>query len=167
MKPGRVVAPVIAALLVVGVLVFYSVRLFPAPTTITSTLTVLIRGSNYTVTVSGGVTTTTVLPQVQLRSAVGSEAVLCSWASYFIPDIATTTNGSAPVQTYSVVKNYTTTIITESGGPQTTTHLGVYASVTNATQFAGEFAGDIVTTTTTPDYGLSYGWIVTTCTYLP
>jgi hypothetical protein len=157
---------ILAAILVLGVLVVlvaYSLQTFPAPTTVTSTRTVMISGSNSAVTVSGRVTTTTVLGQVQLRSGVGSQALLCSWASYFVPDTVTTTNGSAPTQTYSVVKNYTTTIFTESGGPVTTTQLGVYASATNATQSVGY----IVTTTTTPNYGMSYGWIVTTCTYLP
>ena len=167
MNPRRVLALIIVAVLVIGILVAYSLQTLPAPstTTITSTRTVLISGSNHTVTVSGAVTTTTVLGQIQLRSGVGSQPLLCSWASYFVPDTVTSTNASAPVQTYSAVSNYTTTIFTENagGGPVTTTNLGVFASATNSTQSVGY----VVTTTTYPNYGLSYGWIVTTCTYLP
>jgi len=162
MNSSGVVGAILAVVLVVAVLVVYSLHTVPAPTTtVTSTRIIMISGSNYTVTVSGGATRTTPLGQVQLRSGVGSQPVLCSWASYFFPDTITSSNASAPAQTVTV-NNYTTTII-ENTYPQATTHLGIYASVTNATQSVGY----VVATTTAPNYAPSSGWIVTTCTYLP
>jgi hypothetical protein len=157
MNPRRVIASIVVAFLVIGVLVIYSLQTSPSPrmTTITSTSTV---------TISGGLTTTTVLGQVKVISVTGSQAVLCTATSYFIPDTVTSTNQSTAVQTYSKVSGDVTTIFTDSGsGPVTTTYLSVYASATNATQSAGY----VVASTSSGYVGMSSRSTVMTCTYLP
>jgi hypothetical protein len=166
MNRRRLVAPIIVATVVIGVLVAYSTQAFPAPVaaTITSTRTVTVSGSNNTVTVSGGLTTTTVLGQVEVISATGSQAVLCTTTRYLVPDTITSTNGSGTTQTYSVVSDGVTTIVTESdNGLQTTTYLATYASATNATQSVGY----VVTSTSSGNVGLGGVSDVMTCTYLP
>jgi hypothetical protein len=154
MNPRRVVAPIVVAVLVIGVLVGYSLQRSPGPTTVTFT----------TVVEQTSTVTTTVLGHVNVVSATGSQAVLCATTSYFFPDTAFSTTGSTSAQTYSAVSDGVTTIFTASGGPQTTTYLATYASATNGTQSVGYVA---TTTSADHDLGLSYGYAVMTCTYLP
>jgi|GEM_PF-4677653 len=161
MKISRVVAPIIAALLVVGVLMVYSLQSFPAPTTTTFTRTITITGSNHTVTVSGSATTTTVAGEVKLISAAGSQAVLCTATSYVVPDTVTMTFSTST----EVVGNSTTTVTyTSAGGLTTYRESSVYVSATNSTNLAG-----YVVTSTSTDYNAipSGAWTVMTCTYLP
>jgi hypothetical protein len=146
MKPSRVVVPIIVAFVLVGVLVTYSLETSPSP--ITATIT----------------STTTVLGQVEVISVTGSQAVLCAKTSYLVPDTITSTNGSGTTQTYSIVSDGVTTIVTKSdNGLLTTTYLATYASATNATQSVGY----VVTSTSSGNVGLGGVSDVMTCTYLP